>query len=151
MVLFGFVGFFAVVASVNAIMVRAAITTFAGTETASAYKAGLAYKDDEAAASAQAKLNWLVEGRIVRAQSGDAVLTVDVRDQNQKAIYGIDVTARLAHPLNARLDHTIALTRAADGRFRGGTEASAGQWSLTIDVMRGGDRIYRTKSRVVLK
>ena len=43
-VLICFVGFFGIVATVNAIMMHAAITTFAGTETSSSYKAGLAYK-----------------------------------------------------------------------------------------------------------
>jgi nitrogen fixation protein FixH len=151
MVLVGFVGFFAIVATVNAIMIRAAVSTFAGTETASAYKAGLAYKAEEAAAAAQAKLNWQVDGQIVRTSSGKAVLTVDVRDKNRQPVYGIDVSARLAHPLNARLDHDIVLARIADGSFRGMTEATAGQWALTLEVKRGGERVYLTKSRVVLK
>lgn len=150
-VLFCFIGFFGIVATVNAIMIRAAVTTFAGTETASAYKAGLAYKHEEAAAAAQAALDWQIEGRIVRTPSGEAVLTVDIRDKNRAPVYGIDISAQLAHPLNARLDHDIALARTADGSFRGMTEASAGQWALTLEVMRGGDRVYRTKSRVVLK
>lgn len=150
-VLICFVGFFGIVAAVNAIMIHAAVTTFAGTETASAYKAGLAYKDDEAAAVSQAKLNWQVNGRIARASSGEAVLTVDVRDINRALVYGIDIAARLAHPLNARLDRSFALARAADGSFRGATDATAGQWTLTLDVTRDGDRLYRTRSRVVLK
>jgi nitrogen fixation protein FixH len=148
-VLLCFIGFFAVVAAVNAIMIRAAVTTFAGTETASAYKAGLAYKQEEAAASAQDALSWVVDGRIVRTPSGEAVLTVSVKDRNQTPVYGID--ARLAHPLNARLDHDIALNRVADGSFRGASEAAAGQWTLTLEVMRDGARVYRTKSRMVLK
>jgi nitrogen fixation protein FixH len=151
MVLFCFIGFFAVVATVNAIMIRAALTTFAGTETASAYKASLAYKDEEAAALAQAALNWHVEGRIVRTMTGQAILTVDVRDKNRLPVYGIDVSARLAHPLNSRLDHDIALSRIADGSFHGATEATAGQWALTLEVNREGNRVFRTKSRVVLK
>lgn len=56
-VLVCFVGFFGIVAIVNAIMMYAAITTFAGTETSSSYKAGLAYKQEEAAAVAQTALN----------------------------------------------------------------------------------------------
>lgn len=150
-VLICLIGFFAVIAAVNAIMIRAAITTFAGSETASAYKAGLGYKDEEAAAAAQAQLNWHVEGRIARAPSGEAILTVDVRDSSRMPVYGIDIAARLAHPLNARLDHDIALSRAADGSFRGITDAAAGQWTITLDLVRGGNRVYRTKSRVVLK
>ena len=150
-VLICFVGFFGVVATVNAIMIHAAVTTFAGTETSSSYKAGLAYKQEEAAASAQAALNWQVDGRIVRTSSGTAALTVDVKDPKQTPVYGIDITARLAHPLNARLDHDIALSRTGDSSFRGVTEAAPGQWTLIIEVARGGERVYRTKSRVVLK
>jgi len=150
-VLICFVGFFGIVATVNAIMMHAAITTFAGTETSSSYKAGLAYKQEEAAASAQAALNWQVDGRMVRTSSGESVLTVDVKDPTQAPVYGIDISARLTHPLNARLDHDISLSRTPNGTFRGVTEASAGQWTLIIEVARGGERVYRTKSRVVLK
>lgn len=150
-VLICFVGFFGVVATVNGIMMHAAITTFAGTETSSSYKAGLAYRQEEAAASAQSALNWQVDGRIIRAPSGEAVLTVDVKDTKRAPVYDIDITARLTHPLNARLDHDISLSRAADSSFRGVTDATAGQWTLIIEMSRGGERVYRTKSRVVLK
>jgi nitrogen fixation protein FixH len=150
-VLICFVGFFGIVAIVNAIMMYAAITTFAGTETSSSYKAGLAYKQEAAAAAAQAALNWQVDGRIVRSPAGEAVLTVSVKDAKHAPVRGIDVTARLAHPLNARLDHDIALSRMSDSGFRGATEATAGQWTLIVEVAREGDRVYRTKSRVVLQ
>jgi nitrogen fixation protein FixH len=150
-VLICFISFFGVVAAVNAIMIRAAVTTFAGTQTDSAYKAGLAYKGEEAAASTQAALHWTVEGRLVRDATGDAVLTVDVKDATQSAVLDIDITARLAHPLNARLDRTIVLTRITNGTFRGITDAPAGQWTLSLDVMRNQDRLYRSDARVVLK
>ncbi len=145
------VGFFGIVATVNAIMMYAAITTFAGTETSSSYKAGLAYKQEEAAASAQAALNWQVDGRIARTSSGETVLTVSVNDANKAPVHNIDIAARLTHPLNARFDHDIPLSRTADRSFRGVTEASSGQWTLIIEVARGGERVYRTKSRVVLQ
>ena len=150
-VLFCFVAFFGVVAAVNAVMVRAAVTTFAGTQTDSAYKAGLAYKGEEKAAATQAALHWTVEGRLVRDTTGNAVLTVDVKDATRSSVFGVDITARLAHPLNARLDRTIVLARATDGTFRGITDAPTGQWTLTIDVTRDQDRLYRSETRVVLK
>lgn len=150
-VLMCFIGFFGIVAAVNAVMVRAAVTTFAGTQTDSAYRAGLAYKSEEAAASAQSALAWQVDGRIVRAASGEAILTVDVKDARRLPIYGIEIAARLAHPLNAKLDRDMNLARVADGTFRGATDATAGQWTLTIDVTRDRERLYRNVSRVVLK
>jgi nitrogen fixation protein FixH len=150
-VLLCFVGFFGVVATVNAIMMYAAITTFAGTETSSSYKAGLAYKQEEAAAAAQTALNWQVDGRIGRTSTGEAVLTVSVKDARQAPLHNIDVAARLTHPTNARFDHDIPLSRMADSGFRGMTEATSGQWTLIIEVARAGERVYRTKSRVVLQ
>jgi nitrogen fixation protein FixH len=150
-VLVCFVAFFAVVAAVNAIMVRAAISTFAGTETDSVYKAGLAYGSEERAALAQERLNWTVEGQLARDAAGEASLSIAVKDAQQQPVRGIVVSARLAHPLDARLDHAITLARQPDGRFRGATPAAAGQWRLTIDISRDEQRVYRTVSRVVLK
>ncbi|RKE67281.1 FixH family protein [Pseudorhodoplanes sinuspersici] len=150
-VLICFISFFGIVAAVNAIMVRAAVTTFAGTQTDSAYRAGLAYKGEEAAAATQTALHWTVDGRLVRDVTGDAVLTVDVKDAKQSSVVGIDITARLGHPLNARLDRTVVLSRIADGTFRGATDAPAGQWTLTLEVMRDQNRLYRSETRVVLK
>jgi nitrogen fixation protein FixH len=142
---------FGVVATVNAIMVRAAVSTFAGTQTDSAYRAGLTYKNEEAAAAAQAALNWTVTGQMTRATSGAAVLTVHVSDVRGVAIGGIDVTAYLAHPLNARLDRVVRLARQSDGRYRGETDAAAGQWELKLQAQRNGERVYRSETRVMFK
>ena len=43
-VLICFVAFFAVVAGVNAVMIRAAVSTFSGIETENPYQAGLAFE-----------------------------------------------------------------------------------------------------------
>jgi|GEM_PF-3528228 len=150
-VLICFVAFFGIIAAVNAVMIRAAVTTFAGTQTDSAYRAGLAYNSEAIAAATQATLHWTVEGRFVRDTTGNAVLMVDVKDAAQSPVFGIGIDARLAHPLNARLDRTVILTRIADGTFRGVTDAPAGQWTLTVDVMRDQNRLYRSETRVVLK
>ena len=52
-VLLCLIAFFAVVSIVNGIMIRAAISTFGGLETGSAYQAGQAFTHDIEAASAQ--------------------------------------------------------------------------------------------------
>jgi nitrogen fixation protein FixH len=151
MVLFCFIGFFAVVAAVNAVMIRLAVSTFAGTTTDSSYRAGLAYKGEEAAAGAQAALNWSVEGRIARTSPGEFLLTVDVKDARQAVVPGIEVSARLAHPLNARLDRIVVLKQVSGGTFRGMTDAEPGQWTLTLEVTRDQSRLYRSVSRLVLR
>ncbi len=150
-VLFCFIAFFALVAAVNAVMIRFAVTTFAGTQTDSAYRAGLAYKGEEAAATTQEALHWKVDGAFARDASGKTVLTVDVKDALKVRIAGIEVAARLAHPLNSRLDRNIVLTRTPGGNFAGATDAEPGQWTLTLEVTRERTRVYRSVSRLVLK
>src|SRR5262245_65523050 len=64
MVLICLVAFFAVVTGVNAIMIAAAVSTFGGLETESAYQAGLAFARDRAAAAAQDSLHWQVKAKV---------------------------------------------------------------------------------------
>src|SRR5262249_61393294 len=52
------VGFFAVVAAANAVMIRAAVSTFGGLETESSYQAGLVFAREEAQARSQDALHW---------------------------------------------------------------------------------------------
>jgi nitrogen fixation protein FixH len=151
MVLVFFMVFFAVIAAVNAVMIRFAVTTFAGTETDSAYRAGLAYKAEQAAATAQDALHWKVEGAFARNSAGEAVLTIDLKDARRLPVTGMEIAARLAHPLNSRLDRAFALSPAGDGSYRGATDAEPGQWTLTLEVMRNQARLYRSTSRLVLK
>ena len=150
-VLICFIAFFAVVAAVNAVMIRFAVSTFAGTTTDSAYRAGLAYKGEEAAATTQEALHWKVDGTFARNASGAALLTVDVKDARNAAVTGIEVSALLVHPLNSRLDRRIALTRTSGGNYAGTVDAEPGQWMLTLEVNRNDARVYRSVSRLVLK
>ncbi len=71
-VLICLVGFFAVVAGVNAVMIRAAVSTFGGVETANAYQAGLAFAREIAAAEAQDALHWQVRAKVAAARRCDA-------------------------------------------------------------------------------
>lgn len=150
-VLFSLIGFFALIAAVNAVMIKLAVSTFAGTETSSSYRASLAYNSEEAAARTQDGLHWQVNGSFARDDRGRAVLTLDARDEQHAAIQGAEITAKLSHPLNSRFDRTIELTRTGDGVFHGVTDAAPGQWTLTIEAMRGETRVYRSVSRLVLR
>lgn len=150
-VLVCFVAFFALIAAVNAVMIRFAVTTFAGTETDSAYRAGLAYNGEEAAANTQDALRWTVDGAFARDAAGEAVLTIDVKDARRAPVTGVEVSARLAHPLNSRLDRRFVLNRTATGAYRGSTDAEPGKWTLTLEVTRDQARLYRSVSRLVLK
>jgi nitrogen fixation protein FixH len=150
MVLAAFVGFFGLVAGVNAIMIYAAISTFGGVETESSYRAGLAFAREAATVEAQDARHWSVTAKA--ATEGDAtVVEVTARDASGQPIGGLLATASLVHPTDRRADHTVPLTSDGAGRFRGITAASAGQWDLVIELSRDDERLFRSKNRVWLR
>lgn len=149
-VLIWLLAFFAVVAGANAIMVRAAISTFGGVETQNAYKAGLAFNTELAAAHRQEALHWTVTGAVKRI--ADGLARVDVQVSSEKFLPG-DLTAEvtLSHPTDARYDRKVEVVRNAAGAFAGNVEAPSGQWELTIDLMSGGNRLFRSRNRIILR
>jgi len=150
-VLLCFAGFFGVVFAVNALLVQVASSTFGGVETSSSYKAGLMFTQEMAKAERQQSLHWQVDGRLIRDATGEAVLEISARDARGAPLTGLTAEARLLHPADARLDHSIALARSAAGQFRGETQAQPGQWELVIDLYRGTDRMFRSRSRATLR
>jgi len=150
-VLMWFIAFFGVVFAVNAVMVKAATSTFGGVETTSSYQAGLKFKQLEAAAAKQDALQWQVDGRLVRDKAGETVLDISVRDASGAPVSGLTAMARLEHPADARRDHDVPLSNIGAGRFHGAADAGAGRWELIIDLARGGQRVFLSRSRVTLQ
>ena len=150
-VLLWIVGFFAVIFVVNGVLVQAATSTFRGMETGSSYKAGLLFKADVESAQRQQDLHWQVDGKLLRDRAGEAVLEFSARDAKGAALTGLTAAARLAHPADARLDRTMELKSAGGGVFRGEADAQPGQWELIVDLFRGDERVFRSRSRVTLR
>ena len=148
-VLFCMIAFFAVIALVNAVMIRFAVTTFGGVETSSSYQAGLAYTREAASAHTQDALNWQVNAR-VRPSAGMTQVEVDARDAAGGALAGLQAAARLERPTDRRVDQVVALSENGAGQFRGTAGSLAGQWDLIIELSRDGERVFRSRNRVVL-
>ena len=144
-------GFFGLVFAVNGVLVQAATSTFGGLETSSSYKAGLKFKEEMDSAERQTALHWKVDGKLTRDKAGEAVIDVTVHDDKGAPVTGLSGTARLAHPATSRLDHDVTLSALGAGALHGATAAPAGQWELIIDLNRGDDRVFRSRSRVTLK
>jgi len=149
-VLICLLAFFGVIIGVNAVMIRAAVTTFGGVETGNAYRAGLEFNREIAAAQQQEARHWQVSVHAER--NADGRTAVDLRAMGEKGepLAGLVATARFAHPTDARLDRSIELAEAGGGRFSGNVELSGGHWNLVIDLMRGDQRVFRSRSRIVL-
>ena len=150
-VLFCLLGFFGVVFAVNGVLVKAATSTFGGVETSSSYKAGLMFEQDVARAAQQEALHWKISGKLSRNSAGDAVIDISARDAKDLPLTGLAVRARLAHPANERLDHSMSLNGIGAGQFHGEVHAQPGQWELIVDLYRGEARVFRSHSRVSLR
>jgi len=148
-VLFWLIGFFGFVFIVNAVMVRAATSTFGGVETRSSYRAGQMFESEVARAARQQALGWRVDGSLTN-RGGQTVLDVSVRDAHDLPVAGLTADARLAHPVDERQDHAVTLGGIGAGQFRGVAAAHPGQWELIVDLYRGGERVFRSRSRVTL-
>ena len=149
-VLICLVAFFAVVAGVNAIMVRAAVSTFGGVETQSSYRAGLLFAKEIAASQAQDARDWRVQASVTRAGDRQRI-EIAVRDAAGRPLTGLSASVALAHPTDRRADRRVNATEVSPGRFAGTVDAIEGQRDLAIEFMRGEERVFRSKSRIILK
>ncbi|QJP14283.1 FixH family protein [Starkeya sp. ORNL1] len=140
------VGFFGVIFIANGILVRAALSSFGGVETDSAYQAGLVFKRDEAEAAAQAARHWKVDVHLDAAN-----LDVRAAGPDGTPLAGLDLVARLHHPYDSRLDEEIPVRAVAAGAWRGAPDAVPGQWDLVVELYKDGERQFRSINRIMLK
>lgn len=145
------VAFFAVVSLVNAIMIRAAVSTFGGLETESSYKAGLGFAREMAASQAQEQRRWNVTARFASIRNGEASIELTLNDANHQPLTGYQASARLSHPTDRRRDHAVELSAIGVGRFSGRVAAEPGQWDLMVEIHRDGERLFRSRERIMVK
>ncbi|WP_050628704.1 FixH family protein [Bradyrhizobium viridifuturi] len=145
------IAFFAVVITVNMVMMRLAITTLPGTEVDSAYSASLAYQREIVAARQQNERGWQVQAHIDRRPDGAAAVAIEARDHAGAPLTGMNFLARLERPTDRRADRTIEVTAADPGSFHGHADGVlAGQWDLVIEGDADGRRMFLSKNRIVL-
>jgi nitrogen fixation protein FixH len=151
MVLGLMIAFFAVIIGVNAFMAHEALSTFRGVDTDSAYRAGQLYEHDVVMAEAQDAQRWQVEAKVTPAADGKALLDIAARDASGAPLTGMTASIVFARPTDRRLDRIVAVDEDAPGHFRGSAVVAAGQWDLILELSRHGDRLFRSKNRIILK
>lgn len=145
-------GFFGAIFCANASLVYYAISTFSGEQEASPYERGLAYDKDIAAARAQDARGWRVSVNAVRPQSGaPALIDITMRDADDQPIQGLAVTAALEFPADKKLDQRTTVNEAEPGDYRADASLPPGQWDLVIEARRDGERLFRSRNRIVLR
>ncbi len=153
-VLAALIAFFIVVATVNAVMMTLAVKTMSGLDARNGYDPSQRYNRDIAEARAQAERGWQVDAQL-RPAAGlpGADVVIAMADRAGKAVTGLAVDMRLAHPTDKRRDLTIALEEVAPGRYVGRfAEASPGAWGLIIEARdaASGERLFFTRQRTTL-
>ena len=146
------VSFFLVVVSVNLIMMRLAIATLPGTEVDSAYGASLAYQKEINAAHEQNMRGWKVDAHVERQPDGRATLAIRARDSRETPITGLAISGHLERPTDRRADQSLNIVESGQGSYDGTAQSVApGQWDLVIEANKGGERLFLSHNRVILK
>ena len=149
-VLICLLAFFGLVAAMNAVLIRLAVSTFGGVETENAYQAGLNFAREIAAAETQDALHWQVKAT-VSAGPETTVVELVARDAEGRPLAGLDANALLVHPTDRRGDIVVPLNERTAGMFQGQVAAAHGNWTLVIDLLRDGTRVFRSRNRVFLR
>ena len=139
---------FGIVASVNALMIHYALSTFRGEVADHPYEVGLAYNAEITAARAQEARGWRVEAHLGASRKG---VEVTVRDAQGHAVPGLEVAVIFGAPVDAILDRRIALNEKAAGVYAADAPLPGGHWDLEILAKRDGDTEFQSKSRIFVK
>lgn len=143
-----FVGGFAVVIAVNAIMMTFAVSSFSGLYTPKPRDRGLHYNEIVAEKQSRDTLGWRIETMWRQETSRLEVRLFDLAGQ---PLTGAHVSAELVRPVEKRPPLDVALGDLGEGRFAGHVDLPLrGNWDLDIVVERNGDR-YAVTRRMFLK
>jgi len=143
--------FFAVVITVNMVMMRLAIATLPGTEVDSAYSASLAYQGEIQSAREQDARHWKVDAHVERQSDGAATLALRLQDANGTPLTGLSISSLLERPTDRRVDKAVDVAENGGGNYRGVARGVApGQWDLVIEASRAGQRMFLSRNRVIL-
>lgn len=145
-VLLIFIGFFVSIAAVNAVMIYAAIATFGGVDKQNAYKVGLVFGRELAEAGEQDARAWQVAGHI-HARTNEMRIVVTVKDSSGRPLPGLELDARLGHPVNARLDRSVSFIETGVGTYQAITTPVHGTWDIDLQIRDQSRRMFRSVNR----
>lgn len=145
-----FCGFFGIIIAVNAGLTFAALRSWSGAETSSAYRAGQLFNTELEAARRQEARGWTL-ATVVRRQDGDGLVAVEARDRSANPLRGVQLRVTLERPADQRLDRSATLVEISPGRHEARlADLAAGQWDVIVDVREEGMRAFRRRSRILL-
>lgn len=148
-----FIGFFAIVASVNAYMMRQAISTMPGIDARNGYDASQRFNSRIAAANEQDARGWKADAELRQEPAGLSA-NLDIRAPAGVQAQPLAVSLRLEHPSTRALDRSVALDEAAPGHYVGTLPGRfQGGWTVVIEAraVETGELLYASRNRTHFK
>ncbi|MEM1401356.1 MAG: FixH family protein [Pseudomonadota bacterium] len=146
-----FVGMFAVIFAVNAVMLTFALKSFNGLSVDGAYDRGLGYNETLADYRDQRALGWKIGFQ--ESQSGplqsDISLSLLLADDQPVTVE--EITAQARRPTSAGMDFEVSLRHAGRGLYEAQIDwPVAGQWDLRL-VISAGEEAFRLDKRLMVR
>lgn len=136
---------FGVVLAVNAVFVWLALSGFSGLVRENAYRDGLHYNDELAAAAEQKARGWT--SQVTLTAQG---LELEVTLPDGAPVAGLLLTAQLGRPATAREDQVLTLVEVRPGRYLAPAALAPGQWRAVITGSDAAGAPYRSEARLWL-
>jgi len=145
-VLWGVLGFFAVVVGLDSLFVTWAVQSYPGEVSERAYEDGLAYNRTIAARRAQTSLGWTAA---VRQGGRPGEISAVFAGADAKPLDGLRVTAAFTRPATDAGARTLPLTPTAEGAYAGAAPLEPGAWNLTLQAVDAQGRRFEAERRLV--
>lgn len=130
--------FFAVVASVNGLMMRLAISSMPGLDARNGYDISQRYNAEIEAATAQQGRGWQVTAQVGKRAYG-ALVSADFASPTLAPLGGMTVSATLEHPATRQMDRALALKETMPGHYEAlAPGLPGGAWTLVLKVEQQG-------------
>lgn len=152
-VLIAIVGFFAIVFSVNGVLLYQALSTHSGVIANEPYRKGLNYNSRISASELQQALGWQ---DTVTVDAG-GLISLQVVDARSAPVAGLVLTGVLGRPSTTRHDRKVVFRETAAGHYVSDIKVTdGGSWLLALEALRtsegaaqaDAEPIYRMKKRL---
>lgn len=136
-VLIMLLAFFGVMIAVNIYFTVVAVKSFRGEDVPRSYRQGLEYNQTLAARGLQKDAGWTGHVNVTQAQ-GVPTLILQIKDKQGFGISGLELAAKLRHPVDTDRDQPIVFSDIGDGRYRAMPGALEGHWTIEVETMQDG-------------
>ena len=143
-VLFMLFAFFGVMIAVNVYFTVMAVKSFRGEDVPRSYRQGLEYNQTLAARAEQERSGWTAGVNTVKSDANPFKIVLEFNDKDRNAISGLQIRAKLRHPVNTRLDQLLGFTDVGDGRYIANPNPLTGHWTLEADAQQG-DFVFKVR------